>query len=177
VRAFHFSPAPTKRGHADATIDLGPGDAPLPEPNLADSSGASTSGESGKFDETALTRALGDQLGGHIAACYERGLGRDPKLWGRLAILMDVDADGRVRSVAEHESRFPDPAVFSCIAEEIRGSFILPLGGPTRVIWPLKLGAAPLPEAGSGRSGSTQTPVDPKRTVAEAGPPRVPVAK
>jgi hypothetical protein len=178
VRAFHFSPAPTKRVHADATIDLGPGDAPLPEANVADAQGASSSDESGKFDGAAVGRALGDQLSGHVAGCYERGLDRDPRLWGRLAILMDVDTEGRVRGAAEHESRFPDPMVFSCVVEGIQGAALPPpVGGPIQVVWPLKLGSPPLPEVGPGRSGSVQTPVELKRTVAEAGPPRVPVAK
>jgi hypothetical protein len=177
VRALHFSPAPTKRVHADVTIDLGPGDAPLPEADLADAENARASGESGKFDEAVVSRALGDQLG-RITACYEQGLGRDPKLWGRVAILMDVEADGRVRNVVEHESRFPDPTVLSCILDGIRGSLLpAPSGGPARLVWSLKLGTPPLQEVNNGRSGSSQTLGESKRTVAEAGSPRVPVAK
>jgi hypothetical protein len=177
VRTLHFSPAPAKRVHADVTIDLGPGDAPLPETNLAESPGSAPASEGGKLDEGAVSRALSEQLG-RIAACYEQGLGRDPKLWGRVAILMDVDPDGRVRTAAEYESHFPDPAVPSCAVDGLRGVLLPPpIGGPLRLVWPLKLGTPPLPEVTPGRSGSAQTLVGPKRTVAEAGPPRVPVAK
>lgn len=176
VGALHFSPAPTKRVHADVTIDLGPGDAPLPEANLADSS-SPPANEGGKLDEAAVGRALNEQLG-RIAACYEQGLGRDPKLWGRVAILMDVDPDGRVRTAAEHESRFPDPAVPTCTMDGLRGVLLPPpISGPLRLVWALKLGTPPLPEVNTGRSGSSQTLMEPKRTVAEAGSPRVPVAK
>lgn len=177
VRAMHFSPAPPKRVHADVTIDLGPGDAPLPEAGVADASGSSQTSEAVKFDEAAVARALNDQLG-RVSSCYEQGLGRDPKLWGRVAILMDVNPDGRVTAVVEHESRFPDPAVPSCAMDGLRGVVLPPpIGGPLRLVWPLKLGSPPLQEVNNGRSGSSQTLVESKRTVAEAGSPRVPVAK
>ena len=89
-----------------------------------------------------------------------------------------VDAEGKVASVSEYESRFPDPAVSSCALEGLRGA-VLPRanGVPGRLIWALRLGTPPAPEGGLGRPGSVSTLAEPKRTVAEAVPPRVPVAK
>jgi hypothetical protein len=175
VRALRFSPAPMKRVHADAMIDLGPGDAPLPDGNRTEPQGAPPDVAPARLDEGAVARALDDRLG-TIAACYAAGLGRDQRLWGRLAILMDVDAEGQVVRAAEHDSRFPDPGVLACAVEGLRGALLPPAaGGPLRLVWAVKLGNPAPAEPAAGRSGSAQTPLEPKRTVAEAVPPRVPV--
>lgn len=177
VRALHFSPAPPKRVHADITVDLNPGDAPLPDGIRRDAPVGSAESEGGKLDETAAARALDGRLAA-MTSCYEQGLGRDPKLWGRVAILMDVDGQGRVLSAAEIDSHFPDKVVLACAFEALRGTSLPPpVGGPARVVWAVKLGSPPPQEPASGRTGSVPTPGEPKRTVAEAGPPRVPVAK
>lgn len=178
VRAMRFSPAPQRRVHADTTIDLGPGDAPLPDSVRAEAANGTAGDPSGiKVDQGAVTRALEERLG-KVTACYEEALARDPKLWGRVAMLMDVDAEGRVLSAAEYGSHFPDPAVPACAVEALRGALVPPcVSGAFRLVWGVKLGTPPAAEAATGRAGSAQTPADQKRTVAEAAPPRVPVAK
>jgi hypothetical protein len=170
TRALHFSPAPSRRVHADITIDLNPGDAPLPDWRP---SGAGP--EAGaKLDESGAARALSDRLG-KVTECYSNGLARDPKLWGRLAILLDIDAEGRVLSASEHDSRFPDRSVSACVLDTLRGAQLpKPEGTPARLVWAVRLGTPPTPETTGGKAGTAATP---KRTVAESVPPRVPVAK
>ncbi len=179
VRSIRFSPAPPRRVHADTTIDLNPGDAPLPDSVRAETASVTSGDPAGiKMDQGAVTNALEERLG-KVTTCYEEALARDPKLWGRVAMLMDVDAEGRVLRAAEYESHFPDPAVPACTVEALRGAVVPPppLSGAFRLVWGVKLGAPPAAEAATGRAGSAQTPADQKRTVAEAAPPRVPVAK
>jgi len=171
VRAMHFSPAPPRRVHADITVDLNPGDAPLPESHPPVSAPSETPT---KLDETGMGRALSDRIG-RVNECYSGGLARDPKLWGRLAILLDIDAEGRVVSASEHDSRFPDRAVSACVVDSLRGAHLPKPDGPSsRLVWPLRLGSPPPTESAQGKPGTAATP---KRTVAESVPPRVPVAR
>lgn len=174
VHAMHFSPAPARRVHADATVDLNPGDAPLPDSTVT--APDAPDGSSGKIDENLLATAFAEPLK-KIADCYATGLAHDAKLWGRIAVLVDVDADGRVQNAAERDSRFPDKAVVACAVDAVRQARLSSTGSREQLIWAVRLGNAPVTDAPSGRSGAAANAPETKRTVAEAAPPRVPVAK
>jgi hypothetical protein len=172
VRAMHFAPAPPRRVHADATVDLNPGDAPLADCEPASSD--EPSGATTKVDEAAWEAALAEPLR-KVTDCYMEGLIRDPKLWGRLAMLLEIGADGRVLGAAEHDSRFPDQAVSACAVGNLKETVVTPVERPTRLIWAVRLGALPAADAAATHPAVATAPSEQKRTVAEGVPPRVPV--
>lgn len=177
VRTLRFSPVPPHRIHADVTIDLNPGDAPLPDSELPRSTGTDSAAAHAKVDEANASRALAEQFP-KVTDCYGSGLARDSKLWGRMALALDIDTEGRIQSAAEHESRFPDRAVLACVLDSLKDVRVpQPEGGATRLVWPLRLGSPPAPEGGLNKAAVGSPPAQTKRTVAEAVPPRVPVAR
>ena len=81
-----------------------------------------------------------------VADCYARGAARDPLLWGRLAIRIDLDAVGTVHAATEAESRFPDRDVVACVLDAVRTvAFVPPGSSGSSFIWGLRLGARPSP--------------------------------
>ena len=110
--------------------DVWPGDARLPEPAGAPGRGTIALA---KVDE-AIAGARPALTG-----CFERA---QRGAWGRLALRLDVDGEGRVDDVTEVESTFPDADVTACAAAVLRG---LPLpapdGGEARTIAALRWSA------------------------------------
>jgi hypothetical protein len=145
ARALHFTPPPPRRAEVEVTIDLTPGDAPLPDavtlrsPTLLDPG-------PGRLDVRVVESVLATKPP-NINKCYADGRARDPALWGRVALRFDADASGAVRSVVEHDTRFPSSTVVECILTAMRGTALGPVeGGPLRLVWGIRLGAAPSPE-------------------------------
>jgi hypothetical protein len=139
-RALHFAPGPPRRTDVDTTIDLSPGDAPLP---VIDTAGSSSAPGPGTIDAGALASALGAALPA-IAACFAGGTARDPTLWGRLGLRVDLGADGAVRRVEQLDSRFPDREVAACTLSVVQGLALPPpSGGASGFTWGVRLGAPP----------------------------------
>lgn len=82
------------------------GDAPL-------TASTSIDAKSSTIDQHAFTTAF-RPIQKSIEECVRTGLDRDPKLWGRMALLLYLDNHGRVARATEHESHFPDPSVVKC---------------------------------------------------------------
>jgi hypothetical protein len=75
-----------------------------------------------------------------VRLCYEAGLGRDPKLTGKVAIRFLIGRDGRVRKARVEQNTLPDCAVSACIRERFKSlTFPEPVGGVVTVVYPLML--------------------------------------
>jgi hypothetical protein len=142
TRTLRFSPAPERTAEVDVTVDLSPGDAPLP------GSGIEREGIDEAPSGTLDLKAMGPALAGALApaaSCYEEGLARDRALWGRLGIRVEVNAEGTIRSVHEEESRFPDSRVAACVLASVADLRVLaPVGGATHFVWGLRFGSVPI---------------------------------
>ena len=125
-----------------------PGDAPL-APAVSMTERPST------VDPVVFREAFGP-IQESIEHCIREGFRHDPKLWGRMALLLQFDRAGRVVSATEHNSHFPDPSVVRCstlAAHELR----LPeLVEPGSILIALKVGA--LPPSSDDSTGQQQEP-------------------
>jgi hypothetical protein len=110
--APRYRPAPARRVDVELTAQLGKGDVPLPP---RDSDGGTT------LDEAALGPQL-DPLTPGVAQCYAEGLARDANLWGRVELRLSLDENGRVSTLDEHGSRFPDGEVTACVRTLLLGT-------------------------------------------------------
>jgi hypothetical protein len=115
VKKLHFVPAPHKRVDLDLKIGLFPGDAPLPSVHTLN--GEENQPDTG-FDPERSHAAL-EASRGNITRCYEQGLERMPGLWGRLELRVTLNETGKLVSLAEGESRFPDAAVRACVEDVV----------------------------------------------------------
>jgi hypothetical protein len=176
ARALKFAPSPRRRIEVGVTIDLNPGDAPLPdgapgvlhgrtEPRTEPSVDAGP----GKMNLPATMSRL-EALTPRIAACYAAGRAHDPLLWGRVALRVDASETGKIDRVDEHDTRFPAPEVVRCIADHLMGTAVPPAeGGRVRFVWGLRLGAPPLLES----AGNVLPRPGEKTSVADSPSPRV----
>lgn len=140
-KQLDFTPTPLRRLDVDVSVELWPGDAPLP-PVAADVTPARLD----LHGVTALIAGRASELG----ACCASGLHRDPKLWGRAALRVSTDGTGRVARVREDESRYPDPNVVRCWEKELAGTGPLASpSGPLDYIIALRCGAPPPSESAS----------------------------
>jgi len=75
-----------------------------------------------------------------MRACYERGLGRDPNLSGKVVTRFRIGVDGLVESVHTDSSSIPDCEVVVCLRGAFgRLRFEAPKGGPVTVVYPFRL--------------------------------------
>ncbi len=144
LQKLEFKPAPQRRVDVELSVKLWPGDAPVPLTGPPDPDKAPDN--PGQLDIAAIEKATAD-VPAAVRACYRDALARDPHLWGRIQLEVDLDDKGRVRHVAENESRFPAPSVVRCAADALRKCrFHAAKGGALSFVYALRLGAlAPLP--------------------------------
>jgi hypothetical protein len=172
ARALRFTPAPRRRAEVDVTVDLAPGDAPLPD-GVPGRLAMPPDPGPGKLDARAVETVLAGKLP-NINKCYTEGRARDPALWGRLALRFDADARGAVQSVVEHDSRFPDSKVVGCILSALGGTALGTIpGGPLRFVWGIRLGTPPSPEVAGNQLSSNLR----KSSVADSASPQVRLAQ
>jgi outer membrane biosynthesis protein TonB len=118
---------------ATATIQIYPGDDPMPPPESAIKAGP------GMLSPAEIQRVMTAALP-RFEACYKTSLEAFPELWGRLAVRFHVTASGKVDEAFEVESRFPDERAARCVLREARAlEFPPPAGGDLRFIAPLRL--------------------------------------
>ncbi len=126
LREFAFKRAmPHGSVAADVTIKLWPGDAPVV---VYEAPNGVTVNNPGLLDPKASRQVLLD-AGSSLESCYRQGLVTDPALWGRLQLLIEFDAKGRLARISESESRFPDPEVTRCIIDVVTGLALPPPRG------------------------------------------------
>jgi hypothetical protein len=157
-------PAPGRALRVKVGIKLWPGDAPVPSIGPPD---GATLENSGRIDIAAVRSATSASTG-DVAACYAAALERDPGLWGRIELRIDLDERGRVRKVAEHESRFPAREVVSCAADSLQQvAFPRPSDGPISVVYAIRLGRPP--ESASPAPATQATEASPAKSSATNG--------
>lgn len=141
-----FSPAPGRQLELELSVKLWPGDAPLPALGLSDEQLEIHRKENpGSISAAAFLAALAPAQP-QLEACYARGVQRDPALWGRVLLEIQVLAAGGTPKVRERGSRFPDRKVVRCLRRELRKlSFPAPEGGAVTRMLGLRLGAPPEP--------------------------------
>lgn len=154
LRKLRFSPAPGRKVDVDVSIELWPGDAPLPE---------RTAGAQSLDRE--LERALSSFLEarrGELESCYAAGLSTDPKLWGRIALGGELDEQGAIRRLEERESRFPDKSVVGCV-ERALSAFRFEGSARSSFVVALRFGempSAPQPPLREKREGDAEASGD-----------------
>ncbi len=148
VGELAFSVGPPRAIRFGLSIELWPGDAPVPSkdppPDAPDNPG--------ELDGTAIERAALDARGA-ITACYATGLERDAALWGRVQLQIDLDETGRTRRVRETESHFPDRDVSACIVRAAKQiGFPAAKAGALTFVFAVRLGDLPSRDATTGNS-------------------------
>jgi len=175
LRRLGYSPAPPRRADVDVSIELSPGDAPLPGAALGSSPpapGPLPIPVRPWLDAGPAVAAL-EPAAARTGQCYAQARAQDPGLWGRLALRLRLDEAGQVLEVGEHESRFPSSDVVACARAALQGLRLpRPLGGGADLVWALRLGEPP-PPAEPALAENTATPAAPQGTVAESPPIRV----
>jgi hypothetical protein len=123
-----------------ATVEVNPGDEPMPPPPPLVVPGPGT------LDLDAAAQVVAAALP-DLRACYLPALAYAPGLWGRLAVRFHVTDRGKLDEAFEVESRFPDEGVARCVlAVARRLSFARPADGEVRFVVPLRFASSP-PEA------------------------------
>lgn len=148
VRALEFTPGPVRALDIGLSVELWPGDAPVPLTGPPDNKPVENPGE---LDADAVERAAASARE-PITACYEAGLSHDAALWGRVQLQIDLDDKGHTERVRETESRFTDREVSACIVKAMKQvRFPAPAGGAVSFVMGVRLGElAPLPSATTG---------------------------
>lgn len=133
-------PPPPRGVRVELSIELWPGDAPLPRNGPPPGATLDAVGEV-DLDESYNVVATREA---QLARCYARGLADDAALWGRVQLLLRLDAHGSVTSIREDESRFPDRRVTTCLRAALRDvAFPKPKGDGAQLVLGLRLGHLP----------------------------------
>lgn len=134
ARQLRFA-APPRALDADLTIQLWPGDAPLPA--------VGDPGSAVRADSAALPSRWEEELAA-MAQCFAAGLQRDPALWGRIALRVRWSSSGAVSSAEEHETRFPDPGVTRCMLDVLQRATPPMQPSVAELVLTVRAGTAPL---------------------------------
>jgi hypothetical protein len=120
-------------GNFDGIFDAGP-DARWVQVDAAAFAGKKVNGRLAPEVIQKVVRANFDPL----RKCYEAGLGRNPKLQGRVAVKFVIDLDGHVASAEDFQSDIPDRVVIQCVVAEYgKLTFPKPEGGIVTVVYPI----------------------------------------
>ncbi|MEO6602278.1 MAG: hypothetical protein ABIQ16_20520 [Polyangiaceae bacterium] len=136
VLKLQFSPRPPRALAMVASIKIWPGDAELP--SASEPSSVSLL-PGGAFDPAAM-RARVVEKQAALEACFSDARRPDPKLWGRLALVVILEVDGSVHRVSEVESHFPNATATRC-AQVLISNVQFPSvnGKPFSFVVPLRL--------------------------------------
>ena len=120
-------------GNLPRQVDAGP-DAYVVSPDALASRAKQTKGRLAPEKIQEIVRAGF----GEIKKCYERGLGANPNLTGRVSIQFVIDREGRVASAGDDGSDLPDPKVIQCVVDAFKKlRFPKPEGGIVTVVYPI----------------------------------------
>jgi|GEM_PF-616427 len=132
ARSLKFRRAPARARDYDFNIELWPGDAPLP----------SRSDVASRFDLSAFERVIAARAD-ELAACCAAATRADSRLWGRIALTLQLTEAGSVSAVNERESRFPDPRASACMRQVLSSVTGLPAGKALELTWAARCGEPP----------------------------------
>src|SRR5690606_34957672 len=92
---------------------------------------------SGRLPPQVIQRIV-RQNHGRFRLCYERGLGANPSLSGRVNVRFVIGRNGAVNNVSNAGSTLPNGEVVSCVVRAFYGlSFPKPEGGLVTVSYPI----------------------------------------
>ncbi len=92
---------------------------------------------SGRLPKEVIQRIVRQNYG-RFRNCYEKGLGQNPNLQGRVAARFVINRDGSVSNVSNGGSSVPDSAVVNCVVRAFYGlSFPKPENGIVTVVYPI----------------------------------------
>lgn len=120
----------------EAKIDLWRGDAPLP--TLVESPEKAPT-----LDHDAIT-AVVEASRASFEGCYRSALARDPALWGRVEVAVQLDPSGVVVSASERDSHFPDKEAAACVIETTRALEFSPKKSRPSFVLGFRFGSAPI---------------------------------
>ena len=93
----------------------------------------------GRLPPEAIQRIVRSHYG-DFRACYERGLGRNSKLTGRVTVRFVIERDGRASNVLIFDNTLPDCKVARCVRDAYPSmKFPTPEGGIVTVVYPIML--------------------------------------
>ncbi len=92
---------------------------------------------SGRLPKEVIQRIVRQNFG-RFRLCYEKGLGANPNLEGRVSVRFVINRDGSVSNVSNGGSSIPDSSVVNCVVRAFYGlSFPKPEGGIVTVVYPI----------------------------------------
>lgn len=72
-----------------------------------------------------------------LRACYESGLGRDPKLKGLVVVRLTIEVDGTVSQANVIDNRLRDCSVVACIKSRLQATPFPKSNSSTTLVYPL----------------------------------------
>jgi hypothetical protein len=94
---------------------------------------------SGRLEPAVIQRIVRQNYG-EFRKCYEEGLGRNPKLQGKVSIRFVIERDGSVSRPLISETTLPDCNVARCVRDAYtKLKFPPPDGGIVTVVYPIML--------------------------------------
>lgn len=92
---------------------------------------------SGRLPKEVIQRIVRQNYG-RFRLCYEKGLGANPSLEGRVSVRFVINRNGSVSNVSNGGSSMPDSNVVNCVVRAFYGlSFPKPEGGIVTVTYPI----------------------------------------
>jgi hypothetical protein len=92
---------------------------------------------SGRLPKEVIQRIVRQNYG-RFRLCYEKGLGANPSLEGRVSVRFVINRNGSVSNVSNGGSSIPDAGVVNCVVRAFYGlSFPKPEGGIVTVTYPI----------------------------------------
>ncbi|HEY0138254.1 MAG TPA: AgmX/PglI C-terminal domain-containing protein, partial [Nannocystis sp.] len=123
----------------------------------------------GALDKDIIRRIVRAHIN-EIRYCYNRGLVRDPRLTGRVAMRFTIAGNGKVPLASVHESTLRDPAVGICITQAVkRWTFPRPEGGGSvNVTYPFVLAPSDGPVANTDPPAPELSPAEARELMRKA---------
>lgn len=135
VRALDFTPGFTRKLDIEVSVKQWPGHAPVP-PRAPDGSPPVRLPPDAQATLETLTPSL--------QVCYEKGLAADARLWGRIALRLELAGDGAVKQATPVETQFPNPEITECARQALLGARLVS-PGTSELTLGLRLGQPPAP--------------------------------
>ena len=153
LRGLDFTPGFTRKLDVEISVKQWPGHAPIP-PRAPDN----TPPVHLSSDASAALEGIAPAL----VACYEKGLAGDAKLWGRIALRLQLASDGAVQKAEPVETRFPNAEVVECVRQAVLGARVSS-PGVSELTFGVRLGqgAPAAPAAGMPESPPAPAPPEP----------------